>query len=252
MVMDKQRWIPPLDYVFVNTEFYNEDVFFQYCTCVYYIVNVMVGNEIGPRGELQLLFLALLLMLSAFINANIFGLISMLIQQMNHRSSKFQEKVDNAGLTMKNLSIPRDLQNKVQSYLLYTRSTHDQQKDVDSFLNLLSPSLKVDIQQYIFADTMTKSKVFEGKKEIMEHIVSDLKIMRLTPEDQICREGTIGNNIYFVITGICIVSILDEFVRNLNAGMSHFVEYLGDYFGEISLLKNCKRTASVRCKNYVT
>jgi hypothetical protein len=150
MLSQEKEWIPPLDYVWVKTEFYQQNTFFKYCTCVYYIVNVMVGNEIGPRGEIQLLFLSILLMLSAFINANIFGLMSMLIQQMNRKSAKFQEKLDDANLTMKNLDIPMSLTKKVNEYLLYTRTTHDHQQDLDSFLTLISPSLKFEIREQIF------------------------------------------------------------------------------------------------------
>lgn len=208
--MEEKKWIPPLDYVWVKTNFYEEDNFFQYATCVYYIVNVMVGNEIGPRGELQLFFLALLLMLSAFINANIFGLIAMLLQQMNRKSTKFHEKLDSASLTMKNLCIPEDVQMRVQSYLVYTRSTLDHQKDLDIFLSMLSPSLKMEIRLIIFKDCVIRNKVFDNKKEILDLILGDLTILRFMPEDPICRQGSVANSIYFIATGTCTVSVIDE------------------------------------------
>lgn len=185
MLMDEKQWMPPLDYVWVKTEFYEKGKFFQYCTCVYYIVNVMVGNEIGPRGITQLLFLSVLLMLSAFINANIFGHIAILLQQMNRRNTKFQEKLDNAGLMMKNLAIPEEIQTKVHDYLVYTRSTLDHQKDLDAFLTMLSPSLKMQIRQIIFKDLVIKNKIFDNKKEILDLILPDLVILRFMPEDPI-------------------------------------------------------------------
>lgn len=150
--MYDKEWMPPLDYVWVKTEFYEKDNLYKYATCVYYIVNVMVGNEIGPRNVLQLFFLALLLMISAFINANIFGLIAMILQQMNRKTNKFQDKLDSANLMMKTLNIPEEIRDQVQSYLIYTRSTQDHQKDLDQFLSMLSPSLKVLIRQNIFKD----------------------------------------------------------------------------------------------------
>lgn len=95
---------------------------------------------------------------------------------------------------------------------------------------------------------MINNKVFDNKKEILNLIISELTILRFTPEDPICRQGAPGNNIYFIATGTCTVSVIDEHkteidVRDLKEG---------NYFGEIALLKGCKRTASVRSKNYVT
>jgi hypothetical protein len=203
MINTHKKWIPPLDYVFVETEFYEQYNFFQYCTCVYYVVNVMVGNEIGPRGEYQLLFLSILLMLSAFINANIFGHIIILLQKINKRADKFQEKLDSASQMMKNLGIPNEAQSRVNSYLVYTRSTLDHQKDLDAFLTLLSPSLKMEIRYIIFKEAILKNKVFEQKQEIIDAIVQDLTILRFMPEDPICKQGATGTNFYFISTGTC-------------------------------------------------
>jgi CRP-like cAMP-binding protein len=53
---------------------------------------------------------------------------------------------------------------------------------------------------------------------------------------------------YFIARGECDVFVTDEnrsekFTANLRAGA---------YFGEVALLKNCLRTASVFSKNYTT
>lgn len=44
------KWIPPLDYVFVKTELYEEDKFYQYWSGIYHAVLMLTGNDLGPRG----------------------------------------------------------------------------------------------------------------------------------------------------------------------------------------------------------
>lgn len=170
----------------------------------------ILGNEIGPRDEVQLLFLSALLMMGAFMNGKILGHITVLLQQLNRRSTKFQEKLDNATTTMKNLSVPVDVQNKVHTYLLYTRSTLDHQKELDTFLTMLSPSLKLEIRRCIFQESVINNKVFGGRVEILDLILQDLTILRFMPEDPICTQGNPGSQVYFIATGTCTVSVIDE------------------------------------------
>ena len=118
------------------------------------------GNDIGPRGTAQLLFVAISLLMAAIINANIFGNITVLMQSLNRKASKFQEKLENASETMKNMNIPYELQDSVKSYLAYTFTTQDNQKDLDQFLAMLSPSLVNQISKHVWFDAISKNTVF--------------------------------------------------------------------------------------------
>ena len=93
VVNQNQAWMPPLDYVWVATTFYQQDPFFKYWMSLYYVVNVQIGNEIGPRGIFQLLYLSVFLLVSAFINATIFGNITVILQVMNKKSAILNEKI---------------------------------------------------------------------------------------------------------------------------------------------------------------
>ena len=121
------------------------------------------GNDVGPRSDVQLVFVTLMLLGAAIINANIFGNIAVLIQSLNRKAAVFQEKMEYASETMKNLKIPEDIQDEVKSYLTYTQSTLDHQKDLDVFLNMLSPSLKHQVSVHIFHDTISMNNCFKGK-----------------------------------------------------------------------------------------
>lgn len=78
--------------------------------------------------------------------------------------------------------------------------------------------------------------------------MNDLKIHLLKPEAKIIRQGTDADCMYFLAKGECEVFVTDEnLVEKLSASLKG-----GSYFGEIALLKNCKRTATVISKNYST
>lgn len=144
--------MPPLDYVWVATNFYQQSQFFKYSMCLYYVVNIQIGNEIGPRGIFQLLYLSALLLMSAFINATIFGNITVILQAMNRKTADLNEKLDNASSTMMKLQISEKVMREAKEYLLSTHSSCDQQKDMEVFMSMLSPSLRLDVTREIFHD----------------------------------------------------------------------------------------------------
>jgi hypothetical protein len=45
-------------------------------------------------------------MISAIINANIFGNIAVIVQELNKKSARFIEKIDTANTAMDNMKLP--------------------------------------------------------------------------------------------------------------------------------------------------
>ena len=226
IVLDQNKeWIPPLDYVWVKTTFYQQSPFFKYSMWLYYVVNIQIGNEIGPRGIFQLLYLSVLLLMSAFINATIFGNITVILQVMNRKSAILNEKLDTASSAMMKLQISDPVQNKIKEYLLVTQSSWDQQKDMETFMSMLSPSLKLEVTREIFDDCFLENKVFEKKVEILESILQDIIMNRFLPEDTIWRQGDVGINVYFIASGSCTVSVLDQQNKEYECNILKKVKY---------------------------
>lgn len=82
----------------------------------------------------------------------------------------------------------------------------------------------------------------------MGAIVRKLQIVMYFPEDEVIKQGDPGLNLYFLEKGGLKVFILDEYNRE------SFVKDLtpGTMFGELAVIFNSKRTASVRSKNFST
>ena len=81
--------MPPLDYVWVKTDIYEQTVWRKYWTSLYHSVIVLTGNDAGPRGDFQLMTISVYLVLGAFANANIFGELAVLIAILNAKTSNF-------------------------------------------------------------------------------------------------------------------------------------------------------------------
>ena len=201
-----------------------------------------------PKGWYQLLFVSFVIFLGAIINANIFGNIAVVYQSLNRKASNFEEKIEFADETMKNLKITENLQDQVKLYLNYTRTSSDHQQELDKFLSMLSPSLRQQVSKHIFYDAINQNPIFSDHKEIVNYMLNDLVIKLYLPEDEIIRQFEIADDFYFVSKGECDVYVTDA---NKIECYTNTIK-CGGYFGEVALLRNCKRTASVFSKNYST
>ena len=73
--------------------------------------------------------------------------------------------------------------------------------------------------------------------------------MFASPGDIIMTQGDFGKAMYFIQRGDCIVNIKD---RNGNEKEVHKLLVESDHFGEIAMIYNCRRTATVIGRNYNT
>ena len=73
--------------------------------------------------------------------------------------------------------------------------------------------------------------------------------MFFTPEEQIIRQNDIGDDMFFISMGDCVVSQIDYQRKNHDV-MRLLTE--GDHFGEIALIYKCKRTCTIISRNYNT
>ncbi|CAI2375579.1 unnamed protein product [Moneuplotes crassus] len=248
IVIDNEEWMPPLDYVWVKTEFYQKNIPFKYSMSLYHAVLLFTGNDIGPRGTFQLLFVSFFVVMGAIINANLFGQLAVILSAMNRKASLFQEKFDIITTAMKNLNLPEELQTKVTGFLTYTERFLDSQTELKSFLDMISPSLRQEVIISIFSETLRYNPIFQENDTLIDYLTKKLKTQIHMPEDPIITQGEVAENIFFIGRGECEVS-----VTNHNS-ITDVVKKVkpGDVFGEVALLCGCRRTASVKTTNYST
>ena len=249
MVNVQKKWIPPLDTIYPTTTFYQQDLWYQYWMSVYHAVLIETANDIAPRIEtIQVIFWTLMILIGAVVNAYIFGMIIFLVAAMNTKSNEFVSKLDTCNNAMKNLKLPKEMHSDVVGYLIYTEGLLDSQNELDKFLSLISKSLKEKITKHIFALTLSESEIFKGRKLLIDSISKSLVIKLSQPEDTIISQGDNADNLYFIAKGGWNVYVRDR--ANFRNKANVLKE--GDYFGEVGIINEWKRTATVKSNNYST
>ena len=80
-------------------------------------------------------------------------------------------------------------------------------------------------------------------------MIKDIIPYLKNPDDIIIEQDEEATHFFFIAEGQCEVSILDH-----KKSITRIPKLLnqGDYFGEVALLFDCKRTATVKSTNYCT
>ena len=109
LVSIEENWVPTMDYIFASTELFGQSIFWKYWNSVYHSVMLFGVNEMASRTALVLSLSSFIMLFSAMINANIFGQMAVLIDDLNKKSVKFQQQQDTAN-TGKNIFKPKLIQ----------------------------------------------------------------------------------------------------------------------------------------------
>ena len=123
--------------------------------------------------------------MGAIINANIFGELAVLLSNINKKKLAFQEKIDTANTAMKNIQLPDMTQIKVLSFLTYTQTLLESQKELETFLEMISPSLRIEVLDFIFRDLIGSNDVFDKNKDLIDFITRNLSTHIYQPEQYI-------------------------------------------------------------------
>lgn len=126
VTLDKE-WVPPLDFIYVQRvgyyRFYDLEAvteWYQYMVVLYMAVLALGGNEMGPRTNLEIIYVFVVLIGLVLYNAVIFGEMTVLVSEVSKKESGFQQQVDVANTAMKNMDLPKDAQDEVRLYLITT------------------------------------------------------------------------------------------------------------------------------------
>lgn len=140
----------------------------------------------------------------------------------------------------------------------------DSQSELNTFLDLLNPRLKLKVSWEIFNGVFALNQVLRviiGNQDIstitvdgegsdfVSLIVRRLLIMLTQPEKIIFYQGDKSTDIYIVAKGAALVSIKDS----ASQSYENFRRVVpGEHFGEIGVIYGCPRTATVTSEGYST
>jgi len=154
---------------------------------------------------------------------------------------------------LENLDVPKGLRKRVMCMHQFQKMNHDNEAlGVLFSKNTLSKPLECALRVYLYSSVLD-SPFFHGRNEdyILE-VVGALDDEVYLPGDYLARRGELASAMYFVGSGILSV-LVPAHAETVNADKAKLIKELrkGEYFGEVALIKACRRTAWVRAETYV-
>ena len=95
--------------------------------------------------------------------------------------------------------------------MLHTQNLHDSQREMNKFIEILSPTLKNEVLEYIFIAAFEVNPAFKGNRKNLITLIQGILPFMQRPDDIIVEQGDESKNFYFIADGTCQVSFLDHF-----------------------------------------
>ncbi|KAH7962015.1 hypothetical protein HPB52_013969 [Rhipicephalus sanguineus] len=234
---------PPNSWVAIN-ELETKYWFEQYSWALFKAMSHMlcIGYGRFPPQSLTDMWLTLLSMISgATCYALFLGHTTNLIQSLDSSRRQYREKLKQVEEYMAYRKLPRDLRQGITDY--FEHRYQGKFFDEEAILGELSERLREDVINYNCRSLVASVPFFaNADPNFVNDVVTKLKYEVFQPGDIIIKEGTLGTKMYFIQEGIVdIVMSNGEVATSLSDG---------SYFGEICLLTNARRVASVRAETY--
>ncbi|XP_055590992.1 potassium/sodium hyperpolarization-activated cyclic nucleotide-gated channel 2-like [Uranotaenia lowii] len=195
-----------------------------------------------PPQSLTDMWLTMLSMISgATCYALFLGHATNLIQSLDSSRRQYREKVKQVEEYMAYRKLPRDMRQRITEY--FEHRYQGKFFDEECILGELSEKLREDVINYNCRSLVASVPFFaNADSNFVSDVVTKLRYEVFQPGDIVIKEGTIGSKMYFIQEGIVdIVMANGEVATSLSDG---------SYFGEICLLTNARRVASVRAETY--
>ncbi|XP_007542569.1 potassium/sodium hyperpolarization-activated cyclic nucleotide-gated channel 2-like [Poecilia latipinna] len=193
-----------------------------------------------PEGMTDVWLTMISMVVGATCYAMFLGHATNLVQSLDASHRQYQEKYKQVEQYMSFHKLPADVRQRIHDY--YEHRFQGKMFDEDSILGELSDPLKEEIVSYNCRGLVANMPLFANTDpHFVTVILTKLRFEVFQPGDYVIREGTLGRKMYFIQHGT--VTIIPR-------GSKELVLSDGAYFGEICLLTQGRRTASVRADTY--
>lgn len=200
----------------------------------------------APRNTFQAFLASFLIIVGALITAVLFGEMAVLMANLNKKQTIFQDVLDGAMMTMKNLNLDPKLTNDILDYITQTMSSQLVQDEYEQFTKFISPSLQHKVSACIYEPIISRNIVLKDDKRLQDAVIHKLYNKFTTPETLVITEGDTAHSMYFLVSGLMNVYV--SFPEKSQDPLC--VLFPGAHFGEIGLIYNTSRTATVEGEKY--
>lgn len=216
---------------------------FKYMLGMYWSLITMAGyGGSMPVSDIEVVFSILVVFLGIGVYVTIIGTVGSLVTNLDSNASKFREKLDSINDYMKYRSLESGIRNQVRTYYNYiwhSRKGLDETKIFED----LPDFLKISVSLHLHKDIIKKVPLLQNADDnFVSEIVVRLKPRVSLPDSYIIRMGESGREMFFLSRGQVDVVIGNGIV------VAQFSD--GSFFGEIALIYDVKRTATIRAKDF--
>ncbi|OQR86806.1 Voltage-gated Ion Channel (VIC) Superfamily [Achlya hypogyna] len=233
-----------------ETYFVPASLYATYVVCYYRNMMALLGQDIFPVLVPEMIFLTFASIAGSVALATVFGDVAIVVSSLYADSTKYREKMEDVNESMQHLGLPHEVQQRVHLYYTYLwQQYHTLDGRSAPFVAELSTNLQREIMLYLNARMIRSVPLMqECSPEVVQEIVLQLETRIYMPEDFIINIGETGFEMFFVQRGECEVLVEGDDPSRDKSVIKLIT--VGDYFGEIALLMDCRRTACVRAKTF--
>jgi len=218
----------------------------NYVRALYWTITTIttIGyGDIVPSTTAQMIYVMAVEIIGVGMYGFVIGNVANILSKKDPSKQQYQNNLDNLTSLIRLRKLPVELHQKLRDYYTYIYYQKFGYDEVN-FINKLPKSLSSEVSYYIKKDLISKIPIFqEASREFVEGISLHLKPVVVVPNSYVFKEGDVAEEMYFVVSGklkVLIDSDQKE-IAELNDG---------DFFGEIAIFENIKRTASVKAITY--
>ena len=218
----------------------------RYIRAIYWSVTTLttIGyGDITPVTNLQTVYTMCIMLVGAGAYGYLVANIASILANSDIVRAQFVDKIQKINTFMKYKKIPYEMQKSILDYYDYiwkNRKGYDEKQ----ILHELPPSLRMKVSLYLNSDLVRKVPILKNASEdLISKIILNLVPVVYMKGDFIFRYGDTGHHLYFISKGS--VEILAE-----DGTTSYGVLSEGNFFGEIALLMETPRTASIKALDY--
>ncbi|KAI9204730.1 uncharacterized protein BJ171DRAFT_599131 [Polychytrium aggregatum] len=224
----------------------NKDVGSQYTWAVFTAISNTFPVT-GPFDPVEQWVTIFSVLIGAILYASLVGTISSFSFGLDSSGRMFKQKMDEVNEYMTYKKLTDTLKSKVKQY--YELKYRGKFFDEVSIMDDLNESLRQEISIHNCRDLIKKVPFLnrnekDGRDEMfLGRIANALRAMYFIQGDTIFEQGRVGNEMYFILSGNVDIVVNGNPVGSLGDGA---------FFGEVALLGQVPRTATIRAKTNAT
>lgn len=218
----------------------------HYLRALYWTITTLatVGyGDITPQTPSQMMYAIMTMLFGVGLFGYGIGNVAHMLANIDQVQAHYHSSLDRLANFLRYRKIPIGLQRRIYDYYTFLWERH-LGYDEAIILSELPEPLRIEIAVAMKREFIEKVPLFRGASPLLlREIAVELRAALFTPGDYIFRAGEIGRHMYFISRGT--VEVIAEDGQTILSTLSD-----GAFFGEIALLFQCPRTASIRAIDF--